>query len=135
MADAVHHINFLVRDLDVASAKFAAVLGLGEPLREELPQRGVVTARFRIGGTWIVLVQPTSSDSVPGRRLAQYGEGLFLVSLGVPDIDAAMRDLAARGAVFTSAAPRAGLSGWRVIDIEPACLAGIEVQICEDSAD
>jgi methylmalonyl-CoA/ethylmalonyl-CoA epimerase len=81
----IHHLNFLVRDLDSAAAKFAKLFGVAPGPRTDLPQRGVVTRRFRVGTSWIVLVQPTATDSLPARRLAERGEGLFVVRGGRRD--------------------------------------------------
>jgi methylmalonyl-CoA/ethylmalonyl-CoA epimerase len=54
----IHHINFLVKDLDAAEQRYRALLGLGPAIREALPERNVLTARFRLGESWLVLVQP-----------------------------------------------------------------------------
>jgi methylmalonyl-CoA/ethylmalonyl-CoA epimerase len=134
MLTHVHHINLLVRNLDAAVAQYRAVLGIDHFEREALPGRGVLTARFRVGETWIVLVQPTDPEGVPARRLARHGEGLFLLSLGVGSLDAARDAVAAGGGAFSDAAPRAGLDGWRVLDLDPACVGGALLQLTEEHA-
>ena len=89
MLKNVHHINLLVKDLDVAVQRYQQTLGISEMLFGDLAQRGVRTARFQVGDTWIVLVQPTDPDGVPGRHLAEHGEGLFLLSLEVESLTGA----------------------------------------------
>jgi methylmalonyl-CoA/ethylmalonyl-CoA epimerase len=89
MLKSVHHLNFLVRDLEAAVARWRTLFGFDVALRESLPDRGVITARFRIGETWIVLVQPTETDSAPGRHLREHGEGPFLVSFAVENLELA----------------------------------------------
>jgi methylmalonyl-CoA/ethylmalonyl-CoA epimerase len=131
----VHHLNVLVRDLEAASARYAALFGLEFGPREALAARGVVTRRARIGETWLVLVEPTRADSVPGRRLAERGEGLFLVSFEVDDVDAALHALAARDVMAEGAGPRVGLEGWRVVDLDPAAVCGVSLQLCEERHD
>jgi hypothetical protein len=42
--DRIHHINFLVRDLDAAEQRYRSVLGLGPAIRDALPGRQVITA-------------------------------------------------------------------------------------------
>ena len=77
----VHHVNLLVRDLQTAKQQYASLFDV-DFIDESLPSRGVITARFLAGETWIVLVQPVG-DGAPMRRLREKGEGLFLLSLGV----------------------------------------------------
>jgi methylmalonyl-CoA/ethylmalonyl-CoA epimerase len=132
MLEGVHHINFLVADLESAIERYKGLFGVESLQVESLPQRGVRTARFDLNGVWIVLVQPIDDDSEPMRHLRQHGEGLYLVSFGVNDLDAATADLAAKGAIDKSTASREGLQGWRVIDLEPAAVFGALIQLTED---
>jgi len=96
--NSVHHINFIVADLDVAVQAYQSKLGLGSFEYEELPDRGVSTARILIGGVWIILVSPRSKDSLAARYLEAHGEGFFLMSFGVDNLQQAMAELARRGA-------------------------------------
>ena len=130
----VHHINLLVRDLDAAVARYRDALGIGSFEWGELPQRGVRTARFRAGESWIVLVQPTDPDSVPGRHLALHGEGLFLLSLGVDSLASAREQVLAGGGAFLQDEPRSGLEGWQVLDLDPAAFSGASLQLTEEKA-
>lgn len=134
MIRGVHHVNFLVRDLDEAAARFGRLPGLQAERREDLPDRGVRTARFRAGDTWIVLVQPVA-DGEPMRQLERHGEGFFLLSLAVDDVRAAAASLRAAGVRTGSDEPRTGLGGWQVIDVEPAELDGIMMQLCQDDGE
>lgn len=130
--DRIHHINFLVSDLDAAEARYRQLLGLGPAIREELPARNVITARFRVGESWLVLVQPTSEEGEPARHLREHGEGFFLLSFGVDDLDVAIEKARQAGAGFTADEPRAGLEGWRIIDFDPADTLGAILQLTED---
>ena len=132
MLEGVHHINFLVADLDAAIERYKDFFGVDSVQIESLPQRGVKTARFDINGVWIVLVQPIDDDSEPMRHLRQHGEGLYLVSFAVNDLDAATEELAAKGAIDQSATSREGLQGWRVIDLEPDAVFGALIQLTQD---
>jgi methylmalonyl-CoA/ethylmalonyl-CoA epimerase len=129
----IHHINFLVRDLDEAEARYRAMLGFGAALREDLSSRGVITARFQIGDTWLVLVQPTSEEGEPARHLRERGEGFFLISFGVDDLDAAIERAKEGGGQFASAEPRQGIENWRVIDFDAADTYGAIVQLTEET--
>lgn len=131
MLDSVHHINILVRDIERARARFVQAMGVEFGALETLAARGAVASRARIGATWLVLVQPTDPHGVPGQRLAARGEGVFLISFGVADLDAAIASLAARGVGCTSAEPRRGLDDWCVIDTALGAEFGVDLQLCE----
>ena len=132
MLEGVHHINFLVTDLETAIGRYRKFFELESVQIESLPERGVKTARFDVKGVWIVLVQPIDEDSEPMRHLRQYGEGLYLVSFAVDDLNAAKDGLAAKGAIDKSAKERDGLQGWRVIDLQPDAVFGALIQLTED---
>jgi methylmalonyl-CoA/ethylmalonyl-CoA epimerase len=128
----IHHINFLVKDLDVAEQQYRALLGLGPAVREELPERSVLTARFRLGESWLVLVQPISGEGEPARYLREHGEGFFLVSFGVDNLDTAMARAQKSGGRFTAEQPRGGLNDWRIIDFDPTATFGATLQLTEE---
>lgn len=128
MLKCVHHINLLVRDLDMAVERYRSAFTIEEFIFAELPGRGVRTARFKAGQSWIVLVQPTDSDGVPGVHLAEHGEGLFLLSFEVDELGPAVESCAAAGAVV-SGDRRKGLEGWEVVDLDPAHFMGASLQL------
>lgn len=129
---SIHHINFVFRDLDAAVRHFESVLGLGPFRVEELDERGAVTARALIGETWLVLVSPTREDSVPGRFLQEHGEGFFLLSFGVADIDKTIAAMKGRlnGSDFGDV--RTGAGKWRIADLPADQTLGIPLQLTED---
>ena len=133
MIRGVHHLNFLVRDLDEAVRRYERSLGVEILRRDELPGRGVLTARFRAGDTWIVLVQPVA-DGEPMRYLERHGEGFYLISYEVDDVLRAAATARLAGVQTTSAAPRAGLDGWQVVDIDARTMNGVSVQLCQDDS-
>ncbi|MCK6371889.1 MAG: VOC family protein [Gammaproteobacteria bacterium] len=130
MIGKVHHINFLVRDLDAAVVRWERVLGMPVARYDRLAGRGVVAARFRVGETWIVLVQPTRADSVPGRHLEAHGEGFFLLSLGVDSLD---EEIARIGEGSFAGPVRSGAEGWQVRDLQAALLDGAQLQLTEEN--
>ena len=64
-----------------------------------------------------MLVCPYDPDSVPGRHLAEHGEGFFLLSVGTDEmpVDAAVRD---------------GILDWSVADVGEAY--GATLQLTQD---
>ncbi len=129
--NSVHHINFIVADLDDAVQAYQSKLGLGPFEYEELPERGVSTARILIGGVWIVLVSPRSKDSVAAHYLEAHGEGFFLMSFGVDNLEQAITDLAQRGALPAGRAPRPGILDWMVVDLETEHSLGVRFHLTQ----
>lgn len=133
MLTRVHHINFIVKDLADGIRRFQAVLGKPPERTDELRERGVLTASFKLGETWLVIVQPTRADSVPGRHLAERGEGFFLLSLETDDLVADARRIDGSGLVgMAMTEPRQGIKDWRVMDLQPLDTWGEQLQLVQE---
>jgi len=126
----IHHLNFVVRDLDDATAHFERVLGVAPFEIVDYAARGAHVARTRVGETWLVLVCPYDNESVPGRYLAERGEGFFLASFGVDDIQSHLDRLQHEGIDTTDQAARNGILDWQVADI--AEVHGARLQLTRD---
>lgn len=127
----VHHIDVVVRDLDQAEDRYRRVLGI-EPLpREVLPSRGIELVRFRVGETWLILVQPTDDKGPVAVFLQEHGEGFFHMAIEVDDIEDEARELDARGVRLTNSTPRIGIEGWKLIDVELDETMGAMIQLVE----
>ena len=129
--NCVHHINFVVADIDTAVEAYQSTLGLGPFEYEELPARGVSTARARVGDAWIVLVSPHDEHSVVGRHLKDHGEGFFLMSFGVDNLDRALTELAQRGAAPPGSSVRPGILDWRVADLATEDSLGVKFHLTQ----
>jgi methylmalonyl-CoA/ethylmalonyl-CoA epimerase len=128
----VHHIDVVVRDLALAVERFAKILGSDPDSYERLVERGVDLARFRVGETWLILVQPTRDDGPVAEYLDVHGEGFFHIGLEVSDVGAAADRLTARGVRLASTEPRFGVDGWRLVDIELDETCGAMMQLVEE---
>ena len=133
MIKRIHHINFIVKDLDSALPRYKALFGnpVGEP--EMLPQRGVKLVRFKVGDAWLILLQPVNDDGVPAQYLKKHGEGSFLISCQVDDVRAAARYVASEGITVLDQVPRQGLDDWEVMDLSPDDLFGADFQLLESA--
>jgi methylmalonyl-CoA/ethylmalonyl-CoA epimerase len=127
----IHHIDVVVRDLDHAVEQYRSVLGIDPLPRESLPSRGIELARFPVGETWLILVQPTSDRGPVAVFLAQHGEGFFHMGLEVDDVAAAASAMGERGIRLTSDTPRLGVDGWKLMDIEIEDTSGAMMQLVE----
>ena len=127
----IHHINFIVADLDSAVDAYQRTLGLGPFEYEDIEERDVATARVRIGDAWIVLVSPRSKDSPVANYLETHGEGFFLMSFGVDNLDDAIVELSQQGALSADAKARTGVRGWQVADLDTEESLGAKFHVTE----
>lgn len=127
----IHHIDVVVRDLARAVEQYRKVLGTDPGPRETLASRGIDLVRFRVGETWIILVQPTRADSPVMDFLEDHGEGFFHMAIEVDDIESVARTLKDQGVKLVNDTPRSGVDGWRLVDIELDETLGAMVQLVE----
>lgn len=131
MIKRLHHLNFIVHDLEESAPRFGALFGVDPNPVEELEGRGVRLCRFMVGETWVILIQPTDASGAPGRYLAEHGEGFFLASFEVDDLEHSVLRLAGLGFGTQESGPRRGLDDWLVQDLDPAAFGGIGLQLVE----
>jgi len=124
---SLDHIGIAVHDPAEVVAWFDRLFGVptGEP--EDV---GLHRLRFvETGSATLELVQALSPDAPVARFLAKHGPGLHHLCLRVPDIDAAVAALKARGIQLIDETPRAGAHGSRIAFIHPASAHGLLVEL------
>ena len=128
----VDHVAIAVKDLDRAVETFKEVLG-SPPVRvEEVPEEGVRIAMFRVGGTYIELLEGTSPSSAVARFIERRGEGIHHIALRVRDVDEASRELSKRGFRVIYERPREVSAGDRRLNfIHPKSVHGVLLEIVE----
>jgi methylmalonyl-CoA epimerase len=126
----VHHVAYIVRDLDAALAFYRDTLGLPVGLVLPIASDEVVIAFLEVGETKIELVQPTSTTTGVARFLESRGEGFHHVCFETPDVDATLADLAARGVEIIDRLARRGAEG-PVAFIHPRSCNGVLTELIE----
>jgi methylmalonyl-CoA/ethylmalonyl-CoA epimerase len=123
------HVAIAVKDLDAAVRYYVDVLGFAEPLLEEVADQQVRTAIFGHAAGRIELICPTSADSGVAKFLERRGEGLHHVCIEVPDLEAALRDLKAKGAQLIDQTPRIGAGGALIAFVHPKGAHGVLTEL------
>lgn len=93
----IHHLTLAVRDIDDAAATFEALFGVAATDRRPVPAFGIQAADVPLGDARVELAAPLDPDNPVRRFLERKGEGFYTLALEVDDIQAAARELAARG--------------------------------------
>jgi len=132
MISHIHHINFLVKDLNQGIARYESVLGKGAFQFDHLKGRNVKTARAMLGNTWLVLVQPLGDEGVPAQHLKEHGEGFFLMSLGTDDLDQTREKIESETGIKFPTPERTGVDNWRVLDFESEQFFGAQIQLTQE---
>ena len=131
MITHIHHINFLVQNLENAVIQYEKLPGIGPFEFDKLEQRAVRTAKTRLGDTWLVLVQPVDQESIPAKHLQEHGEGFFLLSLGTDSLETSLEKLK-NSQIALRGSERAGLDNWQVQDLDPEAFFNTQIQLTED---
>jgi methylmalonyl-CoA epimerase len=126
----VHHVAYVVRDIEAALAFYRDTLGLTVGLVLPIASDEVVIAFLEVGETKVELVQPTTASTGVARFLESRGEGFHHVCLETPDVDATLADLAARGVEVIDRAARRGAEG-PVAFLHPRSCNGVLTELIE----
>jgi methylmalonyl-CoA epimerase len=99
-AKRIDHVGIVVKDLDAALATYARNFGFAADSTRggDVPALGIRNAFMPVGGSDLEFIQPTSLEGPVAQFAADRGEGTFMLSLEVEDIDAAVEHLRAAGA-------------------------------------
>jgi methylmalonyl-CoA/ethylmalonyl-CoA epimerase len=129
----LHHVAYVVADLDAALPLFVARFGLPVEVREVMSEQGVEAVMLGAGGAGVELITPLDPDGAIARFLDKRGEGLHHVAFGVPDISAALAELARDGVELIDTTARRGLGGHLVAFVHPRSAAGALTELVEVS--
>ncbi|WP_267163708.1 VOC family protein [Halovenus salina] len=95
MVERVHHIAFVVGDLDAAAAQFEETLGLECYTRETMSgDYYLEVAVYELDGLLLELITPTREEGWIYDHWREHGDGFFHMAFEVPDIDAAIEQFA-----------------------------------------
>ncbi|HRX01851.1 MAG: methylmalonyl-CoA epimerase [Anaerolineae bacterium] len=130
MISKINHIAIVVGDLDAALQAYHDTLGLPIGERKVMPQQEVEIAFLPTGDSLIELITPTTEDSGVAKYLAKRGEGLHHICLEVPDIEAALAEMLARGAQLINEAPVQAAEG-RAFFLHPKGTHGVLIELLE----
>jgi methylmalonyl-CoA/ethylmalonyl-CoA epimerase len=124
------HVGIAVRSIAEARRIWEA-LGLSLDGEEEVAGQAVRVGFLQLGETRLELLEPTGPDSPIARHLDRRGPGLHHLCVSVPDIRAAMAELAAADCELLSSEPQPGAHGCLVCFIHPRSAGGVLVELSQ----
>ena len=129
----IDHVAIVVRSLDDALAFYRDTLGIAPSKVIDFPREGVKIAFLPLGGpngSEIELLEPVGTDSGVARFLEKRGGGLHHICLEVPDIELAISELRASGAMLLDDSPRQTAEG-RGVFLHPKGSFGVLVELVQ----
>jgi len=133
MPERIDHVAIIVRDIEQALIFYRDTLGLVPSEIKEVPSEQVRIAFLPMGGpggSEIELIEPTNPGSSLSRFLEKRGEGLHHICLEVTDIEAALREMQAKGEAVLDKEPRVAAEG-RAIFLHPKGTNGVLLELLE----
>lgn len=129
----VHHVAYVVRDMDKMVDFFKEKLHLRLDRRERFEQEGREFAFFKAGETFVELICPLRRDDDLYAFLEEAGEGgLHHVAYVVEDLDAVFDEITTLGLKTIQAKPTIAITGWKVLNLAPESDHGLRIQLAEE---
>ncbi len=128
----IDHIGIAVKNLEEAVKFYKDVLGLELEDIEEVPEENVRVAMFRVGETYIELLQGTTQDSAISKFIEKRGEGIHHIAIRVDDVDRSTEVLKSKGAVLVYDKAKLVSRGSRKINfVHPKSTGGVLLELVE----
>ncbi|CUR55526.1 putative methylmalonyl-CoA epimerase [metagenome] len=129
----VHGVNIAVRDLERWTKQYEEMLGVkGVPVAEEgFAFPGLTGTSFDLKGFNLNLISSDDPNTSVGRFLERKGDGFFLLSLRVDNVDKATQELREQGFPPLLEEPARGAGHLPVNFVHPREMAGVQIEIIE----
>jgi methylmalonyl-CoA/ethylmalonyl-CoA epimerase len=127
----IHHVAYVVADIDAGLDRLMATFGLTPAVREVMEEQGVEAVLCGPPGGAVELIRPLDPEGAIARFLDSRGEGLHHVAFEVDDLAAALDDLRGRGAELIDERPRPGLGGHLVAFVHPSAAGGVLTELVQ----
>jgi methylmalonyl-CoA/ethylmalonyl-CoA epimerase len=128
----VHHVHYVVENLDDMMAYFEENFGLTPFEIVEHPERKIREALFKVGPTNIQMSEPGDPNSGQGKFLKEHGSGVYHVAWAVDDVPGLAQKLQAKGQRLRN---EDGITnsplGYHTINIERDQTQGLWLQMAE----
>ncbi len=128
----IHHVGYVVADLDAEIPAYRDVLGMEVGVREVMADQGVEAVLLGSGPSYVELIAPMTEDTGVARFLAKKGPGMHHVAFAVPDLQSTLGELQDGGVELIDTAPRRGLGGHMVAFLHPRSTGGVLTELVED---
>ena len=133
--EKIDHICFAVEDLDKTKKIYEENFGLVPVIEYVAESESIKVARYYIGEVAVEFMESTTPEGEVAKFIEKRGEGVFLISYKVDDLDAALNELKLKGQKLIDQEPRV-LFGTRYAFVQkPNELCGVLTELIEGDFD
>ena len=121
MATKIDHIGIAVKNIEDSINLYANLLGVNAKniKRETLESRKVKAAMIPIGESNIELLESMDPEGAIAKFVANKGEGIHHMAVGVTNIKKEIEDLKKIGIPLLDNEPRIGVGGHKIAFLDP----------------
>lgn len=130
MIQFIDHIGIAVHSIEDNLPHYEGTLGLTCEKIEEVASQKVRTAFFKVGDTYLELLEPTAPDSPVAKFLEKNGEGVHHIAFHTKDVQTALDHAASRGARLLHEKPIPGAHHKLVAFLHPKSTHGVLTEFC-----
>ena len=133
--EKIDHICFAVKDLENTKRIYRESFGLVPEVEYVAQSEYIKVARYYVGDVAVEFMESTSTKGEVAKFIEKRGEGVFLISYKVDDLDAALNELKQKGQRLIDQEPRA-LFGNRYAFVQrPDKLCGVLTELLDGDFD
>ena len=125
----IDHVVVAVKDCKAAGERYAQLLGKSATPVSELPALGIKQVTVSLGDAFVELAEPLTTQGPVAKFLDTKGEGLYLLSVEVDDMDATIKDLTAKGVQMAGTPVDSGSS--KLAFVHPKSTHGVLLQLVQ----
>ena len=119
MVVKIEHIGIAVANLEETLKMYLDVLGLKEEEIERESINNMNVAMLPVGESKIELLEPMDKEGVIAKFIANKGEGIHHLAVGVNNIVEELNTLKAKGIPLVDTEPKIGAGGHKVAFLHP----------------
>ncbi|OIO63340.1 MAG: methylmalonyl-CoA epimerase [Candidatus Marinimicrobia bacterium CG1_02_48_14] len=131
----IDHVAIATHNPSGFQELFEKLMGIPFDGVETVPNEGVNTYFYPVGGTSVELLEPLNADAGLVKFLQKRGAGLHHIAMLVEGLDDMVARLKQSGVQFTSETPTKGAHGKRIIFIHPKSAGGVLIELSEQQTD
>lgn len=127
----IDHICIAVKDLERVRKKYEEDLGLNASIVYEAPEEKIRVVRYYVGKIAVELITPTDETSEVAKFLRRKGEGVYLISYRVKNVEEALKELHSKGIETIDKEPRYLMGNRYAFIHHPKELGGVLTEILD----
>lgn len=127
----IEHIGIAVKNRDKTSNFFENILGIKNPILEEIIDQKVITEIFNTSNGKLELLESTSLESPIHKFIENRGNAIHHIALSVENIDLSIKYLKEKNVQLIDEIPRIGAEGFMIAFIHPKATGGILIELCQ----